>query len=198
MDTSFSAFYRAWLDFSKGKSSSLAIDEFEYQLDSNLQELVSEISAGIYRHGKYKKITIHEKKRRDLAVATVRDRVVHRLLYDYLVVIYDKSFDPDVWSCRQGKGLHKCLSRTQKLLNKLGESYVWRADITKFFDSVDHYKLLECLKRKIGDNKSVMYLLSEIINSYNSELRATRKASSYELRATSYGYTHWQFNISDI
>lgn len=79
----------------------------------------------------------------------MRDRVVHRYVYDELVKIYDKSFDPDVWSCQKGKGLHKCLDRTQNILKKYPNSYVWRADIMKFFDHVDHLMLLQCLEQKI-------------------------------------------------
>ena len=117
------------------------IDEFAYQLEANLIDLSREIETGAYRHGGYKRIVLKEKKRRDLAVADVRDRVVHRLLYDYLVGVFDKSFDPDIWSCRKGKGLHNCLVRVQKLLKIHPRSYVWRADIVKFFDSVDQETL---------------------------------------------------------
>lgn len=49
-----------------------------------------------YEHGVYGYKIVNEKKRRDIAVAGVRDRIVHRLLYDYLVAICDKNFDYDV------------------------------------------------------------------------------------------------------
>jgi RNA-directed DNA polymerase len=120
-----------------------------------------------YRHGEYDRIVVKEKKRRDLAVATVRDRVVQRLVYDYLVIIFDKSFDPDVWSCRKGKGLYKCLERTQVLLAKYPQAYVWRADITKFFDNVNQFKLLNCIRRRLVGCDRAQFLCSEIIYSYS-------------------------------
>src|SRR5690606_8733655 len=118
LDTSYAAVYRAWLNFRKGKQSSQAIDAFASSLEANIFQLSREIRTGHYRHGGYLKVTVQEKKRRNLAVTTVRDRVVHRLLYNYLVNKFDRSFDYDVWSCRKNKGLHKCLDRTKTLLNK--------------------------------------------------------------------------------
>jgi len=197
LDLGYDAVYSAWINFRKHKKSTNSIDDFEYCLEENLQSLVLDIQNQSYKHNLYGKVVILEKKRRDLAVACVRDRVVHRFLYDYLVTLYDKTFDPDVWSCRKGRGLHKCLARTQKLLQKHSNSYCWRADVTKFFDNVSHDKLLLCLNRKIGKDKTAMYLCNEIIRSYNSELRATSyelRATSYELRATSYEscrHTDW-------
>jgi RNA-directed DNA polymerase len=90
---------------------------------------------------------------------------VHRLLYDYLVPLVDHQLDFDVWSCRQGKGLHQGLRRTQVLLTRYDHGYVWRADISKFFDNVDHLKLKEALKRLVSDSKA-QTLLDSIIDSY--------------------------------
>jgi retron-type reverse transcriptase len=166
--TDYTAVYRAWQRFRKGKRPSRAIDEFAYNLEANIADLAADLTDRSYRHGDYQKIIVHEKKRRDLAVAGVRDRVVHRLLYDYLVDVYDKSFDPDVWSCRAGKGLHECLSRTQQLLRKYPDNYIWRADIRKFFDSVDHKRLSGCLERMLCEDDPALWICEEVNASYYS------------------------------
>lgn len=140
--------YAAWRVFRKGKRPSRHIDEFAYYLERNITELTTQINKKTYRHGGYQRIVVSDKKRRDLAVATVRDRVIHRYIYDQLVARFDKSFDPDVWSCRQGKGLHRALDRTRQLLVCHADSYVWRADITKFFDHVHHDILRAELARR--------------------------------------------------
>lgn len=130
-------------------------------------QLASELSGGAYKHDNYWAVVLYEKKRRDLAVASVRDRIVHRLLYDYLISVYDKSFDFDVWSSRRGKGMHACLSRTQQLLKRYSNSYVWRSDITKFYDNVEHATLLSCINQKINYDQAAIGLINEIINSYS-------------------------------
>ncbi|HZL07609.1 MAG TPA: reverse transcriptase/maturase family protein [Candidatus Dormibacteraeota bacterium] len=163
----YRAVYKAWLAFRKGKKPTGSIDRFAFGLENYLAHLSDELTNKSYAHGGYKEISLTEKKRRDLAVASVRDRVVHRLLYDHLLVKFDTGFDPDVWSCRTGKGLHKCLDRTQKLLRKYDASYVWRADITKFFDTVDQKVLVGCLTRRIGHDETAMWLCQEAIDSYN-------------------------------
>jgi len=165
--TDYAAVHRAWCRFRKAKRPSPGIDAFAYSLEANIAQLVFEIQSRSYRHAGYQAVILHEKKRRDLAVATVRDRVVHRLLYDYLLERFDPSFDPDVWSCRANKGLHKCLTRTQTLLQRYKTSYAWRADITKFFDSVSCDRLMDCLNRKIGYDQTALWLCQQVIDSYS-------------------------------
>lgn len=165
----YQAVYKAWLAFRKGKKPTGPIDRFAFGLEHHLEHLSDELNSRTYKHGGYQAISVNEKKRRDLAVAGIRDRVVHRLLYDYLSPKFDTAFDPDVWSCRVGKGLHKGLARTRQLLSKHITSYVWRADITKFFDSVDQQTLMHCLAREIGDDQSAMRLCQEVVDSYHVE-----------------------------
>ena len=44
------------------------------------------------------------------------------------------------------------------------DSFVWRADITKFFDNVNHNTLLALLTQKMNDSKALS-ILQEIISS---------------------------------
>ena len=185
--------YRAWQSFVKAKKYSTSIDEFAYYVEQNLQQLTRDTETRTYKHGSYKRVVISEKKRRDLAVASVCDRVVHRYVYDELVGIFDNSFEPDVFSCREGKGLHKALVRTQKLLQKYYECYVWRADITKFFDYVDQDKLLSIIVRKIDPNSELFWLCEQIIQSYNSK----PSAISHQPSAISW-HPYWQFDVSNF
>jgi hypothetical protein len=109
IDTSVTNIWRSWRAFRRGKQPSREITAFEAELERNLLVLCAEINNGSYLHGGYNHRIVNEKKRRDIAVATVRDRVVHRLLYDYLVPIVDPKLDYDVWLCCTGKGLHVAL-----------------------------------------------------------------------------------------
>jgi RNA-directed DNA polymerase len=85
IDLSLTNIWRSWAAFRSGKKPSREITKFEAELETNLLRLCADIYNGSYQHGAYNHRIINEKKRRDIAVATVRDRVVHRLLYDYLV-----------------------------------------------------------------------------------------------------------------
>ena len=151
--------------FRRGKQPSHDIHAFEQSLEYNLLRLCADLNTGRYEHGGYHHRIVNEKKRRDIAVANVRDRVVHRLLYDYLVPLVDPRLDYDVWSCRQGKGLHEALKRTHKLLHDYSHGSVWRADISKFFDHIDHAVLKESLLRFTSD-ETAHKLLDKVLGSY--------------------------------
>ena len=66
---------------------------------------------------------------------------------------------------RRGKGLHGCLARAQRLMRKHPTAYMWRTEITKFFDIVHQTTLYQCLQRRpLGDY--TLNLCNQIIRSY--------------------------------
>jgi len=110
---------------------------------------------------------VTDSKKRKIAVANIKDRIIHRLIYEHLVPIFDKTFIFDVWSCRKNKGLTMAIERTQKLFRGQKNFYCWRADIEKFFDNIDHKLLIKLLFRKVTGSRT-RRLLKMIINSYTS------------------------------
>lgn len=165
IDLGLKNIYRSWFAYKKGKKASQDFDYFQYNLGEKLYKLHMDLNNSIYKHGNYRKFTVTDNKKREISVASIRDRVVHRLLYDYLVEVFDKTFVFDAWSCRKGKGLIGCINKTQKFIKKYSNGFVWRADIRKFFDSVDHNILYKMLERKVLDKKALS-LLQQIIHSF--------------------------------
>ena len=165
IDLGLKNIYSSWFAYRKGKKPSQDLDHFQYNLDEELHKLHRELNNGTYKHGNYRKFTVTDNKKREISVASIRDRVVHRLLYDYLVEIFDRTFVFDAWSCRKGKGLIGGIERAQCFIKKYSDGFIWRADIQKFFDSVDQNILYKILERKISDKKA-LYLLRHIIDSF--------------------------------
>ena len=112
IDLSLKNIWGSWRQFRKGKKATDELHEFQYYLEKNLFELCEDLNCAKYRHGNYRKFIVNDNKRREISVAHIRDRVVHRLIYDYLENIYDKTFIYDAWSCRKGKGLLGAIERT--------------------------------------------------------------------------------------
>lgn len=137
-------------------------------LESELSALASDVRRGAYHHGSYQQFTVNDRKRREISVASIRDRVVHRLLYDYLVQVFDRSFDYDAWSCRKGKGLAACIARLRSFALRFPRSHVWRADIRKYFDSMHYTALWRELARKQLD-PAARALLSQVVGSFDSD-----------------------------
>ena len=167
IDVSLSGFYKSWYAFRQGKRLSRSIIAFEYNLENNLDLLANDIQNNHYRHGGYRHMQVNDSKPRDIAVAQVRDRVVHRLLYDYFVPRMDPHFDYDVWSCRTGKGLDAGVDRVKTLLNRYPNSWAWRGDVSKFFDSVDQEIAMRIVRRFIKD-EIALRVLGNVISSYET------------------------------
>ena len=143
IDLSLSNIWQAWWLFKQGKKNSPDLNRFDYDLEQNLYQLWLDLDQGKYKHGAYRRFWVTDTKRRQIAVAPIRDRVIHRLLYEYLVPIYDPTFIFDAWSCRKNKGVTGAVGRAQRLLSRHSYAWVWRADIVKFFDSVNQQLLLK-------------------------------------------------------
>jgi len=182
IDLSLANVWRSWEKFRQGKTLTKELDYFNYYLEKNLYQLYTEINNGRYQHGGYQHFIITDNKRRQISVAGIRDRVVHRLLYEYLVNICDQTFIFDAWSCRAGKGLAGAIERTQKFLHIHPYSLVWRADIKKFFNSIDHKILLKLIGLKVRDTKA-LWLLGEVVSSYSTSAKITAKPRSKLSRA---------------
>ena len=169
IDLSLPALWHCWQRFIRGKKHTTGLEHFRFHLEKNLTELSSELQSKAYKHGGYRSFSVSDTKRRDIAVAPIKNRFVHRLLYEHLVKIYDRTFIDDVWSCREGKGLLGAIERAQDFLAKNPNGFFWRGDVRKFFDSVDHETLLHILGRRINDDVT-MRLLKTVIDSYNTNV----------------------------
>ncbi|TSC87500.1 MAG: RNA-directed DNA polymerase [Microgenomates group bacterium Gr01-1014_7] len=173
--TSIENIFQAWSEFRKGKKKRKDVQIFERNLEDNLFALYFTLKNETYQHGDYHAFYVHDPKRRHIHKASVRDRIVHHLLYKYLYEIYDKNFIYDSYSCRLEKGTHKAVKRMERFARKVSRNYIglcWvlKLDIKKFFANVDHQILLDLLKRKIKD-PNILWLLKNVIDSFNSELR---------------------------
>lgn len=173
IDFSLANIWKCWYLFRRGKKLSRELDIFTFYLEGNLFKLYEDLNTGNYRHGDYRRFTVTDNKKRVISVASIRDRIVHRLLYEYLVQIYNKTFIFDVWSCRKDKGLFGAIERTQKFLLAHHSGFVWRVDITKFFDNVDQAVLFSLLQKRVNNEKALT-ILKEVIASFAAPVRATK------------------------
>lgn len=146
---------------------------FERNLEDNIFELHKQLANKKYKHDAYSEFFVNDPKRRHIHKATVRDRIVHQILYDYLVKVFDKTFIFDSYSCRVDKGTHRGVNRLSTFAQKASRNYsgqCWalKLDIKKFFASVDHEILFQLLKEKTAD-KDILWLLKIIIESFETE-----------------------------
>ena len=161
-----------WGEFINGKRSRKDVQEFELDLMSNIIALHNDLSLKKYHHSAYEAFNIYDPKLRNIHKASVRDRLLHHALYRTLYPFFDRVFIADSYSCRIGKGTHKAINRFcdfayQVSKNDTKTAWVLKCDIRKFFASIDQNILIKILQQYIPD-QSIIWLLSEIIESFNS------------------------------
>lgn len=163
---------RAWLVFKAGKKAKSDVVLFERNLEDNLFALASKLKNGTYKHGKYKHFVVSDPKKRDIHKAEVRDRIVHQILYDYLVKLFEPDFIEHSYSSRIGKGTHKAVLQLKKFSEKIaknnfGNCYSMKCDARKYFDNIDHCILFDILCAKVK-NEQIRLILLEVINSFHT------------------------------
>ena len=171
--TSLSNLLAAWREFESGKRNKPDVQYFARNLFDNLLSLQQDVRLGQYQHGPYERFVVSDPKTRIIHKASVRDRVLHRAIYRLLYPFFDKTFISDSYSCRKDKGTHKALNRFIVLARKVGHNHnrtVWvlKADIRKFFASIDQDVLINNLKDYVSDD-ALMQLLRTVIRSFKTE-----------------------------
>jgi retron-type reverse transcriptase len=145
--TSFENLYEAFRRARKGKRLRPDVAAFEFDLERNLLGLQRELLAGTYRPGGYRNFIVREPIERKISAAPFRDRVVHHALCRVIEPLFDRVFLPHSFANRIGRGTHRALDRCQALVRQ--HRYVLKADISKFFPSIDHAILYGLLARRI-------------------------------------------------
>jgi retron-type reverse transcriptase len=145
------------------------VARFFFRLEPELVRLQEELTSMTYRPGPYRTFTIYEGKARQISAAPFRDRVVHHALTGILEPIFERSFIHDSYACRKGKGTHAAVDRCQQLARR--HAYVLKADVRRFFPSIDHVILKNQIARRIKDPR-VLWLVNTIVDHSNPQLPA--------------------------
>jgi len=150
----------------RGKRCRPATAQFELEREGELLRLQRELQDQSWRPGPYTAFTVHVPKVRLISAAPYRDRVVHHALCNIVEPLFDRGFIADSYACRRGKGTHRAIARFQEFARRY--RYVLKADIRKYFPSIDHHILAGALARRIQD-RDVLWLMQCIIASSNPQ-----------------------------
>src|SRR3989344_8975111 len=121
--TSVEGLFQAWSEFREGKGKRADVQRFERHLEDNLFTLHRKLKNKSYRHGHYQAFYVQDPKLRHIHKASVKDRIVHHLLYTFLYEVFDDSFIYDTYSCRREKGTHKGIDRVVDFTRQSSQNY---------------------------------------------------------------------------
>lgn len=106
---------------------------------------------------------LHEPKRRLVAAAPVRDRVVHHAIYRVLAPLLDPGLIGTTWACLPGRGSHRAILAFQGAMRR----YPWMMtlDVRHYFLSIDRAILLEEVMARRLKDPPLLALLQTIADS---------------------------------
>jgi retron-type reverse transcriptase len=154
----------AFREAARGKGHRSDVLAYRYHLEPRLVALRERLATGDYAFGPYRAFRVLDPKPRQVLSAPFDDRIVHHALCRVLEPIFEPTFIFDSYACRPGKGTHAAVLRLQSFLREVRSGWVLKADIRKFFQSVDRGVLLALLARKLKDQR-VLDLADQVITS---------------------------------
>jgi RNA-directed DNA polymerase len=137
---------------------------FLLHIDRHCLHLREQLLAGTYCWGPYESTIVVDPKRRVIHKAPFRDRVVHQAMADVLNPILERFLIHTTYACRFGKGTDTALKAAIELARR--HEFAVKMDISKYFASVNHSRLLEKLRR-IVPNGRYMALLESLVLSFS-------------------------------
>lgn len=92
-------------------------------------------------------------KWRPLGIPAIKDRIAQEALRMILEPIWEADFDNESYGFRPGRCTMDAIATLYNTLRGSNKTYQWviEGDITSYFDTIPHRKLMKCVKKRIQD-----------------------------------------------
>jgi RNA-directed DNA polymerase len=148
-----------------GGVDGMQTEELREWLEANWVLLKQSILEGSYRPQAVRKVEIPKPQggTRMLGIPTVLDRLLGQAIQQWLSPQYEPGFSENSYGFREGRNAHQAVEQARKYLDE-GKVWVVEMDLDKFFDRVNHDKLMGVLAKRI-DDKRTLKLIRSYLNS---------------------------------
>lgn len=134
----------------------MTVDELEPWIRSHPHELTNHIQSGKYRQHPVMRVYIPKDngEKRPLGIPRVIDRLVQQAVAQELSREFEPIFSDNSYGFRPNRSAHDAIRKVIANAND-GYEYVIDLDLAKFFDTVNHSKLLQVLSETIKDGRVI-------------------------------------------
>jgi RNA-directed DNA polymerase len=131
--------------------------EYAEHLDANLANLHERLRSGRYRAPPVRRTYLDKEdgSQRPIGIPAFEDKLVQRAVVMLLGAIYEQDFCDCSHGFREGHSPHQALHELREQCMDLDIGWIVDADVSAFFDSLDHDLLRKRLQQRIADGRII-------------------------------------------
>jgi len=136
-------------------------EEYAINLEGNIESLLKRMKGHTYYPAPVKGVQIPKGngKYRPLGISTIEDKIVQSLYAKILSAIYEPLFIEESFGFRKGRSCHDAVKSLHDYWSNSNKGVALDVDLSNFFGTIDHRKLIQLLEIKIKDRVFLKYIV---------------------------------------